>query len=71
MIGMVGVVIYVVFVYKFGDWFVCDIWNFFELEGIVILYGMLVYMGLIVVLVDVIIEKILGVNWIKFSVDDI
>lgn len=25
MIGMVGVVIYVVFVYKFGDWFVCDI----------------------------------------------
>lgn len=70
-IGIFGVVVYVVFVYKLGDWFVKDICDFFGFEGIVILYGSLVYLGLVVVFVDIIIDKIFGFNCIYFSVDDI
>ncbi|EES7657454.1 PTS galactitol transporter subunit IIC [Escherichia coli] len=71
MIGMAGVVIHAAFVYKLGDWFACDTRNFFELEGIAIPHGTSAYMGPIAVLVDAIIEKIPGVNRIKFSADDI
>ncbi|HDQ1152206.1 TPA: PTS galactitol transporter subunit IIC [Escherichia coli] len=71
MIGMAGVVIHAAFVYKLGDWFARDTRNFFELEGIAIPHGTSAYMGPIAVLVDAIIEKIPGVNRIKFSADDI
>lgn len=71
MIGMAGVVIHAAFVYKLGDWFARDTRNFFELEGIAIPHGTSAYMGPIEVLVDAIIEKIPGVNRIKFSADDI
>lgn len=71
MIGMAGVVIHAAFVYKLGDWFARDTRNFFELEGIAIPHGTSAYMGPIAVLVDTIIEKIPGVNRIKFSADDI
>ena len=72
MIGMAGVVIHAAFVYKFlGDWFARDTRNFFELEGIASPHGTSAYMGPIAVLVDAIIEKIPGVNRIKFSADDI
>lgn len=56
---------------KLGDWFARDTRNFFELEGIAIPHGTSAYMGPIAVLVDAIIEKIPGVNRIKFSADDI
>ena len=68
---MAGVVIHAAFVYKLGDWFARDTRNFFELEGIAIPHGTSAYMGPIAVLVDAIIEKIPGVNRIKFSADDI
>lgn len=71
MIGMAGVVIHAAFVYKLGDWFARDTRDFFELEGIAIPHGTSAYMGPIAVLVDAIIEKIPGVNRIKFSADDI
>lgn len=71
MIGMAGVVIHAAFVYKLGDWFARDTRNFFELEGIAIPHGTSAYLGPIAVLVDAIIEKIPGVNRIKFSADDI
>ncbi|STE50087.1 galactitol-specific PTS system EIIC component [Escherichia coli] len=69
MIGMAGVVIHAAFVYKLGDWFARDTRNFFELEGIAIPHGTSAYMGPIAVLVDAIIEKIPGVNRIKFSAE--
>lgn len=70
-IGIVGVVIHAVFVYKLGDWFAKDTHDYFGMEGIAIPHGTSAYMGPIAVLVDSIIEKIPKINEIHFTANDI
>lgn len=70
-LGMLGVVVHAVIVYKLGDWFSYDTRDFFGLEGITVPHGTSAYMGPIAVLVDTLIEKIPGLRRIHFSADDV
>ncbi len=68
---MAGAAIHAAFVYKLGDWFARDTRISFQPEGYCDPARYVGVYGPIAVLVDAIIEKIPGVNRIKFGSDDI
>lgn len=69
--GLIGVAVHAALVYKLGDWFSYDAEEYFELEGIAVPHGTAAYCGPFAVLVDMIIDKIPGLNKINFNSDDI
>ena len=70
-IGLLGVAIHAALAYKLGDWFSYDSAEYFELEGIAVPHGTSAYCGPFAVLVDMIIDKVPGLNKINFNSDDI
>lgn len=70
-IGILGVVVHSIIAYKLGDWFSYDVAEYFGLEGIAVPHGTSAYCGPFAVLVDMIIEKIPGVNKIHFTSEDL
>ncbi len=71
IIGLLGVAVHAVLAYKFGDWFAYDVVDYFELDGIAVPHGTSAYCAPFAVLVDMIIEKIPGLNKINFSSEDL
>lgn len=70
-LGILGVILHAAFAYKLGDWFAKDVKNYFELDGIAVPHGTSAYLGPIAVMIDALINKIPGLNRIKFSAEDI
>lgn len=71
IIGLLGVAVHAVLAYKFGDWFSHDVVDYFELDGIAVPHGTSAYCAPFAVLVDMIIDKIPGLNKINFTSEDI
>ena len=67
IIGLLGVAVHAALAYKFGDWFAHDVVDYFELDGIAVPHGTSAYCAPFAVLVDMIIDKIPGLNKIHFS----
>lgn len=70
-IGILGVIVHAVIVYKLGDWFRYDVDEYFGLEGIAVPHGSSAWMAPIAVIVDAIIEKIPGLNKIDLDSEKI
>lgn len=68
-IGILGVVVHAVVVYKLGDLWAPFIEGYFELPGITVPHGTSAYVAPIACMVDFVIEKIPGINKIDFSID--
>ena len=68
-IGILGISIHAVIVYKLGDLLAPFIEGYFELTGLTVPHGTSAYMAPIACLVDMIIEKIPIINKIDFSMD--
>lgn len=71
IIGLLGVAVHAALAYKFGDWFAHDVVDYFELDGIAVPHGTSAYCAPFAVLVDMIIDKIPGLNKIHFSSEDL
>lgn len=71
LIGIFGVVVHSVIVYKLGDWFAPVIEDYFELEGVTIPHGTSAYCGPIAVVMEWIFNKIPGIKNIHFTGKDI
>lgn len=71
IIGLLGVAVHAALAYKFGDWFAHDVVDYFELDGIAVPHGTSAYCTPFAVLVDMIIDKIPGLNKIHFSSEDL
>lgn len=67
--GILGIVVHAVVVFKMGDLWAPWIGRYFELTGLTVPHGTSACMAPIACLVDLIIEKIPGINRINFSVD--
>lgn len=68
-IGILGVSVHAVIVYKLGDLLVPFIEGYFELTGLTVPHGTSAYMAPIACLVDMVIEKIPIINKIDFSME--
>lgn len=68
-IGILGVVGHAAAAYKLGDLWAPYIERYFELPGLTVPHGTSAYMAPVACLVDLVIEKIPGLNRIDFSID--
>lgn len=68
-IGILGISVHAVIVYKLGDLLAPFIEGYFELTGLTVPHGTSAYMAPIACLVDMIIEKIPIINKIDFSME--
>ena len=68
-IGVLGIIVHSAVVYKLGDLWAPVIEEYFELPGLTVPHGTSAYMAPISCLVELIIEKIPGINKIDFSID--
>lgn len=68
-IGILGIVVHAAIAYKLGDIWAPLMTDYFELDGITVPHGTAAYMAPFACVVDLIIEKIPGLNKIDFSVD--
>ena len=71
MIGILGVVVHAIFSYKFGDLFAPVMQDYFELNDLTVPHGTSAYLAPIACLVDLIIDKIPGLNKINFSMESL
>lgn len=67
-IGLLGVIVHAVITFKLGDLWAPLIADYFELEGVTTPHGTASYLGPVACLVDVVIERIPGVNRINLTV---
>ncbi len=70
-VGLLGVAVHAIIAYKLGDWFSYDAEDYFGLEGIAVPHGTSAYCGPFAVLVDMIIDRIPGLNKIHFTSEDL
>lgn len=70
-IGILGVVVHAVFAYKFGDLWSPVMQDYFELDELTVPHGTSAYLAPIACLVDMIIDKIPGLNKINFSMESL
>lgn len=68
-VGILGVIVHAAVVFKLGDLWAPWISGYFELPGLTVPHGTSAYMAPIACLIDLIIEKIPGINRINFSID--
>lgn len=68
-IGILGVAVHAVIVFKLGDLWAPLLADYFEMEGITAPHGTSAYMAPIACLVDAVIEKIPGVKKINLSIE--
>ena len=68
-IGILGIVVHSIVVYKLGDLWAPFIEDYFELSGLTVPHGTAAYMAPVACLVELVIEKIPGINKIDFSID--
>lgn len=67
--GFLGVAVHAAVVFKMGDLWAPWIGGYFELTGLTVPHGTSAYMAPVACLVDLILEKIPGINRINFSID--
>lgn len=67
--GILGVIVHAVVVFKMGDLWALWISGYFELTGLTVPHGTSAYMAPVACLVDLVIEKIPGINRINFSIE--
>lgn len=70
-LGILGVVLHAAIAYKLGDLWAPLLSDYFELEGLTVPHGTAAYMAPIACVVDVIMEKIPGINKIDISADSL
>lgn len=70
-IGVLGVVVHAAIAYKLGDLWAPLLEDYFELEGLTVPHGTAAYMAPIACVVDVVIDKIPGLNKIDVSADSL
>ena len=70
-IGFAGIAIHAAITYKLGDLWAPYIADYFELEGLTVPNGSAAYMAPVACLVDLVIEKIPGLNRIDLSLEDL
>lgn len=68
-VGIIGVAVHAVIVYKLGDLWAPFIDGYFELTGLTVPHGTSAYAAPVACLVDLILEKIPGLNRIDLSVE--
>lgn len=68
-IGIAGLVIHAVIVYKLGDLLAPFVEGYYELQGITVPHGTSAYMAPLACLVDWVIDRIPGINKIDFSME--
>jgi PTS system galactitol-specific IIC component len=66
-IAWVGVIIHAAISYKFGDWYAPIVNDFFGLEGVAIPHGTSAYCAPLAVPVEIVIDKIPGLNKININ----
>lgn len=70
-IGFAGIAFHAAITYKLGDLWAPYIADYFELEGLTVPNGSAAYMAPVACLVDLVIEKIPGLNRIDLSLEDL
>lgn len=70
-LGVLGVVIHAAISYKLGDLWAPLLADYFELDGLTVPHGTAAYMAPFACVIDVIIEKIPGLNKIDVSADSL
>lgn len=70
-IGFTGIAFHAAITYKLGDLWAPYIADYFELEGLTVPNGSAAYMAPVACLVDLVIEKIPGLNRIDLSLEDL
>ncbi len=70
-IGILGVVVHAAISYKLGDLWAPLMDDYFELEGLTVPHGTAAYMAPIACVVDVILDKIPGINKIDISAESL
>ncbi len=68
-VGLLGVIVHAVIVFKLGDLWAPWIGGYFELAELTVPHGTSAYMAPVACLVDLMIEKIPGINRINFSIE--
>ncbi len=70
-VGILGTAIHAIIAFKFGDLYAPLMKDYFELDGLTVPHGTSTYMAPIACFVDAVIDKIPGLNKVKFSVEGI
>lgn len=70
-IGILGVVVHAAISYKLGDLWAPLMDDYFELEGLTVPHGTAAYMAPVACVVDVILDKIPGINKIDISAESL